>query len=197
MRARLALAVSRQAVEHREVSLKAKPPEMLSASPKGTVPVLILADGTVIDESLDIMRWALALKDPEGWLVPGAEMDALIAINDGQFKHHLDRAKYPGRYDDAVEVDHRAAAVDLLLPLEARLAGTTFLFGARAALADYALFPFVRQFARIDAAAWVALPLPGLQHWVEQISASTLFAAIMKKHPLWQSPLAIAAQSPQ
>jgi glutathione S-transferase len=197
MRARLALAVSRQAVEHREVSLKAKPPEMLSASPKGTVPVLILADGTVIDESLDIMRWALELNDPEGWLVPGAEMDALIATNDGAFKHHLDRAKYPGRYEDVEAVDHYAAAVALIAPLEARLSGSAYLLGEQAALADYALFPFVRQFARIDAAAWAALPLPEVQRWLEQISASARFASIMEKHPLWQSPLAIAAQSPQ
>jgi glutathione S-transferase len=195
MRARLALAVSGQVVEHREVSLKAKPPEMLAASPKATVPVLVLPDGQVIDESLDIMRWALALDDPEGWLAPGDAISPLIATNDGPFKYHLDRAKYPGRYEMAGEVDHYAAAVTLLLSLERRLSGSAFLFGAGAVLADFALFPFIRQFARIDEVVWQSLPMPGLQRWVAEISASALFEGVMKKHPLWSSPLAITAQS--
>ncbi|MBA4767219.1 MAG: glutathione S-transferase N-terminal domain-containing protein [Porphyrobacter sp.] len=124
MRARMALWAAGITVELREVKLAAKPPALLAASPKGTVPVLVLADGQVIEESLDIMRWALVQNDPEGWLT--GEDAALIAANDGPFKHHLDRAKYPGRYG-ADETDHRAAAQALLMPLEERLTTAPFL----------------------------------------------------------------------
>ncbi len=186
MRARLALAVSGQEVEHREVSLKAKPLEMLAASPKGTVPVLVLPDGRVIDESLDIMRWALTQNDPEGWLHSGDATDALFATNDGPFKHHLDRAKYPGRYGPTDE-DHYGAGVAMLYVLEQRLAASSYLLGSKASLADYALFPFVRQFAAIDLTAFAALPVPKLQRWLHDIGSSKLFLAVMEKHSLWVS----------
>lgn len=185
MRARMALWVAGITVELREVKLAAKPPALLAASPKGTVPVLVLAVGTVIEESLDIMRWALAQHDPEGWL---ARDDAgLIAANDGPFKHHLDRAKYPGRYEgDDGATDHRAAALALLAPLEARLADAPFLAGASRGLTDIALLPFVRQFAAIDPAWFAAQPLPRLQDWLDGLLASDLFAAIMPKFAPWQ-----------
>ncbi len=187
--------VGQIAVEHREVSLKAKPPEMLAVSLKGTVPVLVLADGRVLDESLDIMYWALEQNDPEGWLDPGDSMDALIAINDGPFKHHLDRAKYPGRYgpDDQ---DHFAEAVKILVNWEERLGEASFLCGQKASLADHALFPFVRQFARIDTARWNGLPFPKLHHWLNRFADSECFATVMTRHMLWPSPIAIAAQTP-
>ena len=155
MRARLALAVSGQACELREVVLKNKPQGLLQASPKGTVPVLVLPDGRVLEQSLDIMLWALARHDPEGWLTPGLGdvqgMLALIAECDGPFKHALDRCKYPSRYPDTDTSAERAKAVAWLGALDARLSTRPYLFGSHAALADMAIAPFVRQFAGIDA----------------------------------------------
>lgn len=185
MRARMALWVAGIAVELREVKLAAKPPQLIAASPKATVPVLVLADGTVIDESLAIMRWALAQHDPEGWL--RGDDAALIAANDGTFKHHLDRAKYPGRYDEDGVTDHRAAALALLHPLEARLENAPYLCGEARSLTDIALFPFIRQFAAIDPEWFAAQPLPRLQAWLARHSASELFASIMPKFAPWQA----------
>lgn len=183
MRARMALWVAGVTVALREVKLAAKPPALLTASPKGTVPVLVLADGTVIDQSLDIMRWALEQSDPEGWLA--GEDAALIAANDGPFKHHLDRAKYPGRYEEEDGTDHRAAALALLAPLEARLADAPYLCGETRALTDIALLPFIRQLAAIDPAWFAAQPLPLLQAWLDGLLSSALFAAIMPKFAPW------------
>jgi glutathione S-transferase len=183
MRARMALWVAGIAAELREVKLAAKPPELIAASSKGTVPVLVLTDGAVIDESLEIMHWALAQHDPEGWLA--GEDAALIAANDGPFKHHLDRAKYPTRYE-ADGIDHRAAALALLRPLEERLAGQAQLCGPSRSLTDIALFPFIRQFAHSDAEWFAAQGLPRLTAWLEGHIASDLFAAIMPKFPPWK-----------
>lgn len=185
IRARLALWVAGVTVELREVKLAAKPPQLIAASPKATVPVLVLADGTVIDESLTIMRWALGRSDPEGWLA--GDDAALIAANDGPFKHHLDRAKYPGRYEEDGATDHRVAALGLLAPLEARLAQAPFLCGAARSLTDMALFPFVRQFAAIDPDWFGAQPLPRLQVWLAAHLASDLFATVMPKYAPWQA----------
>ena len=183
MRARMALWVVGVTVELREVKLAAKPSALLAASPKGTVPVLVLPDGTVIDQSLDIMHWALERDDPEGWLA--GEDAALIAANDGPFKHHLDRAKYPGRYQEDGVTDHRAAALALLAPLELRLADAPYLCGARRGFTDIALFPFIRQFAAIDPAWFAAQGLPRLQAWLEGLLASELFASVMPKIVPW------------
>jgi len=183
MRARMALWVAGVTVELREVKLAAKPPALIAASPKGTVPVLVLADGKVIDQSLDIMRWALAQGDPEGWRLRD---DAdLIAVNDGVFKHHLDRAKYPGRYEEDGVTDHRAEALALLAPLEARLADAPFLCGRTRGLTDIALVPFIRQFAAIDPAWFAAQPLPRLQAWLDSLLAADLFASVMGKFAPW------------
>lgn len=183
IRARMALWVAGITVELREVKLAAKPPALIAASPKATVPVLVLADGTVVDESLAIMRWAVAQHDPEGWLT--GDDAALIAVNDGPFKHHLDRAKYPGRYDENGETDHRAAALALLAPLEERLESVPYLCRHNRSLTDIALFPFIRQFAAIDPAWFAAQPVPRLQAWLERHATSDLFAAIMPKFVPW------------
>ncbi|MCL9981715.1 MAG: glutathione S-transferase N-terminal domain-containing protein [Erythrobacter sp.] len=185
MRARMALWVAGIVVELREVKLAAKPPELIAASPKATVPVLVLADGTVIDESLAIMRWALAQNDPEGWLA--GDEPALIAVNDGAFKHHLDRAKYPGRYDEDGVTDHRAAALALLARLEARLEAEAYLCGENRSVTDIALFPFIRQFAGIDPEWFAAQRLPHLQAWLARLATSELFAAIMPKFAPWKA----------
>lgn len=184
IRARLALAVSGTAVEHREVKLRDKPAEMLAASPKGTVPVLVLPDGRVIDESIDIMRWALARNDPEDWLA-GDDVE-LIATNDGAFKHHLDRYKYPERYA-ADGADHRAAGRAILEGLEARLTERAYLGGERFGLADAALLPFVRQFAAVDRAWFAAQDLPQVQAWLGAFVASALFETVMAVREPWRA----------
>jgi len=184
MRARMALWAAGITVELREVKLAAKPPALIAASPKATVPVLVLSDGQVIDQSLDIMRWALGRSDPESWLA--GDEPALIAANDGPFKHHLDRAKYPGRYDEDGVTDHRAAALALLAPLEARLTETPFLGGATRALTDMALFPFIRQFAAIDPEWFAAQPLPQVQGWLDRLAGSALFKSVMPKFTAWK-----------
>jgi len=184
MRARMAIAVAGISCELREIKLRAKPLDMLAASPKGTVPVLVLPDGSVIDQSLDIMRWALALADPEGWLAGDA--DALIAVNDGSFKQHLDRYKYPDRYGGDVEA-HRAAGLSILRDLDARLAEKGGqLCGSGRSLADIALFPFVRQFAEVDRGWFDAQHLSALQLWLAGHIASPLFDAVMISPALWQ-----------
>jgi glutathione S-transferase len=189
MRARLALKVAALPVDVREVVLRDKPVELLALSPKATVPVLQTADGTVIDQSLDIMRWALAQNDPHGWLTAGdaAEGDALIALNDGPFKAALDRYKYPQRHPGTTPQSAREEAVAVLLEaLERRLAQHAQLQGPRSSLADAALFPFVRQFAQVDAEWFGAAPLPGLQRWVAGWQQQPLFHAVMAKLPRWQ-----------
>jgi glutathione S-transferase len=181
MRARMALAVSGIVYVIREVSLRAKPAALLAASPKGTVPVLVLPDGRVVDESLDIMRWALAQNDPEQWLAPGAAMRELIAVNDGPFKFHLDRMKYANRYPDSDPALHRVAATQLLTQLEPRLCKHAYLYGNTPTLADVAIFPFVRQFAHADAVAFANAPLPALQGWLARWETAGLFQAVMSK----------------
>ena len=182
MRARLALAVSGTRCELREVTLRAKPGAMLAASPKGTVPVLVLPDGKVLDQSIDIMRWALAQRDPEAWLA--RDDPALIATNDGAFKHALDRYKYPERYD-VDPVAHRALGVAFLRGLDDRLASGGQLCGTTRGLADAAIMPFVRQFAAVDRAWFDGRPLPHLRAWLRGHLASELFDAIMIRVPPW------------
>lgn len=176
MRARMALIVSETAFDLVEVRLSAKPAALLAASPKGTVPVLALDGGRVIDESLDIMHWALARHDPENWL--SRRDQALIARNDGAFKHHLDRYKYPQRHGSD-PVRHRDAGLAILAELAAHLAAAPQLGGATPGFTDIAIFPFVRQFAATDADWFAAQPLPGLQCWLASHVASPLFAATM------------------
>ena len=189
MRARLALAISGQACELREVVLRNKPQSLLQASPKATVPVLVLTGGRVLDQSLDIMLWALAQHDPESWLTPShgtlADMLVLIAECDGAFKHALDRCKYPSRYPEVDAAAERAVAMAWLQTLEQRLAREPHLFGTHATLADMAIAPFVRQFAGIDLVWWPAQPWPHLQAWLAQWQASDLLASVMHKLPAW------------
>lgn len=184
MRARLALLSSGRVCEIREVKLAAKPPELLAASPKATVPVLALPDGRVIDESLDIMRWALRGHDPNLWL--DREDGALIAANDGPFKYHLDRYKYPERHaSDPAE--HRTAGARMMTALEERLAGYPCLCGAEIGLTDAAILPFVRQFAAIDPAWFAAQPLPRVRAWLGHFLDSALFAAAMVRLAPWRA----------
>lgn len=198
MRARLALASSGQNYELREVSLRSKPPELLAASNKGTVPVLVLPGGEVIDESLDVMRWALRQHDPEGWLQPSEstllDMAALIAANDGPFKQQLDRYKYPNRYASENGGDlagfaqsHRDEAAIWLTGLQQRLVRHAWLFGKSVSLADMAILPFVRQFARTDARWFAAQPWPQLVAWLASFETGARYRSVMEKQPPWQS----------
>jgi glutathione S-transferase len=190
MRARLALAVSEQACELREVVLRDKPAELLAASKKATVPVLVHESG-VIDQSLDIMLWALARYDPAGWLQPEhsslPDMRELIGRCDDEFKRHLDGYKYPERHIATDRDSHRAAGAKFLDELNARLAGHDNLFGRSTALADIAIAPFVRQFASVDEPWFAAQPWTALQRWLNEFTRSALFARVMEKYPQWRS----------
>ncbi|MEO1322401.1 MAG: glutathione S-transferase [Pseudomonadota bacterium] len=193
MRARMAIASAGIECRLREVVLRDKPSEMLDVSPKGTVPVVVEADGTIIEESLDVMAWALAHNDAGKWLMPDhgtrADMEALIAESDSPFKRALDRYKYPNRYEDegVVREDQRALGYGFLEKLNAQLKGRTNLFGDRVSYADIAIFPFIRQFANTDRAWFDALDLPNLQAWLSRHLDSDLFKRIMPKYAQWKS----------
>ncbi len=183
MRARMALSIAQTPVRLREILLKDKPAEMLAASPKGTTPVLIDGD-EIIDESLDVMAWALAKRDPEDWLAHDGNV--LVAENDGAFKHHLDRYKYSTRYDGADREAHRDEAMAFIEKLEVRLAASAYLNGDKRTLPDIAIFPFVRPFRIADEAWFNAAPVPHVQAWLKGLMASDLFQSVMKKYPLWK-----------
>ncbi|EJF70308.1 glutathione S-transferase domain protein [Pseudomonas sp. Ag1] len=181
MRARMALRYSGLAVQIIEVSLKAKPAEMLALSPKGTVPVLSV-DGRVIDESLAIMGWALAQNDPEGWLLgDDRATQALIEENDQGFKHQLNRYKYAERYPEYPMEHYRAEGEVFLMKLEGLLAEREYLLAGHLSLADVALAPFVRQFAHVDREWFGQAPYPRLQGWLQRFLESPLFIAVMAK----------------
>lgn len=196
MRARMALLQAGLPFDRHEISLRDKPPGLLAASPKGTVPVLVLSDGQVIDESWAIVEWALthAAADPAAlpWWQRACTTDnqVLLQLNDGLFKHHLDRYKYPERFDtltpdtkESVRAKHRSAAVQALLqPLEQRLQAQAYLGGSEPCATDIGIFPFVRQFAAVDANWFASLPLPGVQSWLARWLSSPLFDASMKKN---------------
>ncbi|MBV7255960.1 glutathione S-transferase [Pacificimonas sp. WHA3] len=182
MRARMALLIAGVTSELREVKLSDKPDAMVTASPKATVPVLVTTEGIVVDESLAVMRWALGQRDPEAWLARCD--DALIAANDGPFKHHLDRYKYSARHDTDPQ-DHRAAGFAHLRLLEERLSGQQQLSGDVRGFTDIALFPFVRQFAHTDRDWFAAQPIPRVQAWLTGHLASELFKRAMVKRAPW------------
>ncbi|WP_236182187.1 MULTISPECIES: glutathione S-transferase [Pseudomonas] len=181
MRARMALRYSGVPVDIVEVSLKAKPAEMLAISPKGTVPVLD-AGGQVIDESLEIMRWALAQHDPDDWLLGGdSRIAELIEANDQVFKIHLNRYKYAERYPEQPMEVYRAEGALFSQKLDELLEGRDYLLAGHPSLADIALLPFVRQFAHVDRDWFAQTPYVRLQAWLQRFLESELFTGIMKK----------------
>jgi glutathione S-transferase len=208
MRARMALLQARRNVQVVEISLRDKPAAMLALSPKGTVPVLHLPDGRVFDESWDIMRWAFLSQgddelrdDAAGWWAraQAPENLALLQRNDGDFKHHLDRTKYPERYGgDARSRDaHRSLAVLALLgPLEARLQAQPYLGGSSPCATDLALVPFVRQFAAVDPGWWGVQPLPMVRAWLTSWLSGSLFARCMAKPTPITPAQAVRTQPP-
>ncbi|WP_110971251.1 glutathione S-transferase [Pseudomonas huaxiensis] len=183
MRARLALRYAGVAVRIEEVSLKAKPAEMLALSPKGTVPVLSV-EGRVLDESLDIMRWALAQNDPQDWLLkdgPSAAIEPLIARNDSEFKVHLNHYKYAERYPEQSREHYRRQAEVILADLEQRLSEHAYLLASHPSLADAALLPFIRQFAGVEPQWFAEAPYPRLRAWLQGWLESELFKAVMAR----------------
>jgi glutathione S-transferase len=182
MRARMALKLAEIAVEIREISLRDKPAHLLAISPKGTVPVLLLPDGTIIEESLDIMMWTLQGAASRR-LNAGQEALKWVHLNDTQFKPLLDAYKYPERFPQKTAIEHRQLGEVFLQQLEAQLLVHEYLCGNQPSMADIAVFPFVRQFAAVDAVWFAQAPYPQLRQWLSRWIESELFASIMQKQP--------------
>lgn len=189
IRARMAITYASITFELREVALANKPAAMLAISPKGTVPVLQLSD-SVIDESVEVMRWALSQSDPENWLASDSqqEQSTLIDENDNEFKQWLDKYKYWDRYPEQSQQDYRKKAEKFLSNLELRLQHNSYLLGNNICMADIAIFPFIRQFAFVDKPWFDDADYPSVQRWLNQFLQSKLFEQVMVKHALWQQP---------
>lgn len=190
MRARMALSVSVQVYELREVLLRDKPPELTEISSKATVPVLEVPDLGVIDQSLDIMLWALNKNDPFGWLTPEhgslEDMLQLIKINDGDFKYNLDRYKYPNRFSDLDHKEFRYEGEKFISKLDGLLEKNAYLFGKVPSLAYYAIAPFIRQFINTDKQWFYSQSYKFLGQWFESFSENGIFLGIMKKYKVWK-----------
>ncbi len=188
MRARMGIYSAQIKCAVREITLSDKPTHLLDISPKGTVPVLLTNKDRVIDESLDIMLWALSYNDPDNWLPEMRRDDIfeLVKYNDEGFKPMLDRYKYPNRYPDEDCSSARENGLKFLQELEQRLAINGSLLGDKTTLADISIFPFVRQFAHVDKDWFYTLPLPATHKWLKQHLESNLFAKIMTKYTPWQ-----------
>lgn len=186
MRARMALRYAGIQLEHREIALRDKPKSMLLVSPKGTVPVLCI-DGRVIDQSLDIMHWALDKSDPDGWKhVDEKTANNWLEKNDGPFKTLLDKYKYPNRYPALKQEEVLNTALELMLkPMEANLLQTKYLIGNQMTWVDVAIFPFIRQFAGVNPQRFEELALPATRKWLTQQIESELFESVMEKYPVW------------
>lgn len=186
MRARMALLLAGIEFDAHEVSLRDKPAEMLAISPKGSVPVILLPSGQVLEQSWDIMRWALNKDATKGWwdAAQTPENQEWLARNDGEFKHHLDRYKYPERYNETDRDDHRENALaSFLRPLNSRLQQSRYLGGDEPCATDIALFPFVRQFAAVEPVWFESMELPALIAWLSSWLSSPMFAHCMQKLP--------------
>jgi glutathione S-transferase len=182
MRARMALSYAGIAYQLHDISLKDKPAGLLAVSPKGTVPVLVLPDGRVLEQSLDIMHWALQQHDPSKWLdIDCDKSHALISENDGAFKQALDKYKYASRFPEQSAASYRSQAEVFLQKLEQALQDQPFLSGAHLSLTDVAIFPFLRQFAAVDANWFAQAAYPKLQAWLQARLESSLFLGVMAK----------------
>jgi glutathione S-transferase len=189
MRARMGLKLAGIDWEHREVDLKNKPQAMLDISPKGTVPVLLPEDGRVLEESLDIVLWALDQTGKAG--VHSSEREKMLGLiheNDTDFKSNLDRYKYPSRFSDVMDSDyHKDKAVRFLKSLDEQLKQHKYLFGDELTFTDIAIFPFIRQFSKVNEAWFTSLPLFALKKWLSEQLESKLFLSVMEKREMWKS----------
>ena len=185
MRARMALRYANIDVEIHEISLREKPAHMLAVSPKGTVPVLVLASGEVLEQSLDIMNWALQQSDVDEWIIQDQEVQKLtadlIASNDGAFKQALDQYKYAIRFPENPPAVYRAQGEVFLVRLEALLQQHRYLCRNTISKADIAIFPFVRQFSMVDEAWFKSANYPALKAWLQGLLNSQLFIDVMQK----------------
>ncbi|MDA8944374.1 glutathione S-transferase [Porticoccaceae bacterium] len=190
IRARMAIAYASINLEVREVSLANKPSEMTHISPKGTVPVLQL-DNRIIDESIEVMAWALEQSDPDNWLALDLDQQqqTLIEENDNSFKAWLDKYKYWDRFPEQSQEAYRGQAEEFISKLDKNLTEHHYLLGNKICVADMAIFPFIRQFAFVDKDWFDQTNHLGLQRWLSEILDSPLFTQVMKKHSVWQSPM--------
>ena len=190
MRARMALHYANIDVEIREIALREKPAHMLAVSPKGTVPVLVLASGKVLEQSLDIMDWALEQSDVEAWIIQDPELQKfsadLIEVNDGAFKQALDKYKYAIRFPENPPDVYRAQGEAFLQRLESLLQQNAYLCRNTVSKTDFAIFPFVRQFCMVDEAWFEGANYPALKTWLSGLLSSRLFIDVMQKHPVWR-----------
>jgi len=196
IRARIALHYSGVQCELREVVLKSKPPALLAASAKGTVPVMLLnyegrvstktssTETRLIEESIEIVEWALTQSDPNGWLAYSVNHE-LIESCDDDFKYWLDRYKYADRFTENTEEYYFGRACEFLSTLESFLQNTAYIKSPTISVLDIAIFPFVRQFAFVDKNKFDALPFSNLQSWLERLLVSDLFLSVMEKYPMW------------
>jgi len=186
MRARMALKYAGIALEIREIELKNKPAHMIKVSPKATVPVLVLSDGTVLEQSLEIMFWALQQQDKDDWLIADSELtQQLIAENDIIFKQALDKYKYAIRFPEQSAEVYRTQGEVFLQRLEILLIQSQYLLSSQISLADIAIFPFIRQFSGVDTIWFEAAPYPKLKIWLKTLIESELFTNIMQKQPAY------------
>ena len=190
MRARMALKYAGIEYELREIDLRNKPQSLLQLSPKGTVPVLSV-DGVVLDQSLQIIGWALDRSDPDGWKsVDEPIAQAWVQKNDGPFKLLLDQYKYPNRFPGLNQADVLDAAIELMLkPMENTLESSKYLMGSKLSWVDVAIFPFIRQFAAVNSQVFEGLPLSAIQQWLNQLVNSKLFTSVMHKSLTWSDPV--------
>lgn len=185
MRARMALAYSSVRVELREIRLSNMPWELLRISPKATVPVLQLVDGTILEQSLDIMHWTLSFSDPQHWLSDDSQSAELIQQNDNGFKPLLDAYKYADRFPGLSQLEHRNKAEFFLHLLENRLVDHPYLLGDQVTITDVAIMPFIRQFAGVDPQWFEQCQYTGVRRWLKHQIESSLFKSVMTKYAFW------------
>ena len=190
MRAHMALKKSGIKVELREVKLSDMPEEATTISPKATVPILVLPDGSFIDESLDIVKWALEQNDPDKWLGENKEhlldIEMLVETNDFSFKEDLDHYKYADRHPEKTEVEYRQACEEFIEELEEMLTENSYLLTDKLTAADISVFSFVRQFSMVDKDWFDQAPYPKVQQWLDEIVSSKFFQSVFQKHDIWQ-----------
>ena len=190
MRAHMALKKSGIQVELREVALSNMPEQALALSPKATVPILALPDGTFIDESWDIVKWALNKNDPDKWLGEDNEYlldtEMLVETNDFSFKEDLDHYKYADRHPEKTQEEYRELCLEFIEELEEMLSDNKYLLSNQLTAADVSVFSFVRQFSMVDKEWFDQAPYPKVQAWLNEILCSELFNDVFQKHELWQ-----------
>ena len=187
IRARMALAYSNITIEIKEIFLQNRPQELFDISPKGTVPVLCLNNSKIIDESLDIMKWALTQNDPDSWIIPNLDIQLkLIKENDSEFKYWLDRYKYYDRYPEHDKNYYREQCGEYISKLNIMLKDSAYLYSNKISIADVAIFPFIRQCANVDT-DWFSGTFLNTNTWLTLLIESKLFLSIMHKYPEYQS----------